>query len=285
MMDLMNITLLRTRWVRLVIVAVAMYTIWLLMLLALQRAMIFPGAGSSPGEPDEAALSAAGITRWWLDTDVGRVEAWYAQGDQVSADAPGPAVIFAHGNAEYIDGYGHLMSVWKAMGVSVLLLEFRGYGRSAGAPSQDAITQDAVQFYDRLAARPEVDPSRIIFQGRSLGGGVVCDLATQRPPAALILMSTFSSVARMARSYLVPRFLVRHPFDNVAALTDFARPVLIVHGTHDRMIPVSHARELVKVAHDAALVEYDCDHNDCPPDWGVFWDEVSRFLRAAGLLK
>ena len=96
----MDIPLLRSPWVKLVIAAVALYAIWVLMLLALQRSMIFPGAGSSPGAPNESALSAAGIERWWLDTDDGKVEAWYAQSDQVSATQPGPAVIFAHGNAE-----------------------------------------------------------------------------------------------------------------------------------------------------------------------------------------
>jgi pimeloyl-ACP methyl ester carboxylesterase len=281
----MDIPLLRSPWVKLVIAAVALYAIWVLMLLALQRSMIFPGAGSSPGAPNESALSAAGIERWWLDTDEGKVEAWYAQSDQVSATEPGPAVIFAHGNAEVIDGYIHLVTAWRAMGVSVLLVEFRGYGRSDGVPSQQAITEDAVRFYDRLVARPEVDPQRVFFQGRSLGGGVVCDLAIQRPPAALILMSTFTSVARMARSYLVPGFLVSHPFDNLGMLADYEGPILLIHGKKDRMIPVSHAREMAKVAPDATLIEYPCDHNDCPPDWKVFWDDVSRFLEEAGLLK
>jgi len=281
----MEIPLLRSPWVKLVIAAVALYAIWVIMLLALQRSMIFPGAGGSPGAPDESALSAAGIERWWLDTDDGKVEAWYAQSDQVSATEPGPAVIFAHGNAEVIDGYIHLVTAWRAMGVSVLLVEFRGYGRSDGVPSQQAITEDAVQFYDRLVARPEVDPRRVFFQGRSLGGGVVCDLATQRPPAALILMSTFTSVTRMARSYLVPGFLVSHPFDNLGMLAGYEGPVLLIHGKKDRMIPVSHAREMAKVAPDATLIEYPCDHNDCPPDWKVFWDDASRFLEEASLLK
>ena len=281
----MDIPLLRSPWVKLVIAAVALYAIWVLMLLALQRSMIFPGAGSSPGAPNESALSAAGIERWWLDTDDGKVEAWYAQSDQVSATQPGPAVIFAHGNAEVIDGYIHLVTAWRAMGVSVLLVEFRGYGRSDGVPSQQAITEDAVQFYDRLVARPEVDPQRVFFQGRSLGGGVVCDLAIQRPPAALILMSTFTSIARMARSYFIPGFLVSHPFDNLELVSDYKGPILIIHGKHDGMIPVSHAREMAEEAPNATLIEYSSDHNDCPPDWGGFWKDARRFLQEANLLK
>src|SRR5688572_30832441 len=111
---------------------------------------------------------------------VGPVEGWFLPAYGVAAGRPGPAVIFAHGNAEIIDPYALELEPYRRMGVSVLLPEFRGYGRSGGEPSEEGITDDFVAFHDLLAARPDVDPSRIVFHGRSLGGGVVCALAARR---------------------------------------------------------------------------------------------------------
>ena len=106
-----------------------------------------------------------------------------------------------------------LSYIWVNIWVRVLLPEYRGYGRSAGSPSQRAITEDLIAFYDLLARRPEVDAQRVVFHGRSLGGGAVCDLARHRKPAAVILMSTFTSMKRMAPRYLVPGFMVERSSD------------------------------------------------------------------------
>ena len=77
---------------------------------------------------------------------------------------------------------------------------------------------------------------------------------------------------------------MRDPFDNEAALSRFPGPVLLIHGRRDAMIPFDHARRLRDVAAHARLVAYDCDHNDCPPDWGRFWDDVRAFLAEAGVV-
>ena len=81
-------------------------------------------------------------------------------------------VLFAHGNAEVID-YIALMSPYRDAGISVALLEYRGYGRSTGGPSEGLIA-DGLALVERLKARPDVDPEQILLHGRSLGGGVVC---------------------------------------------------------------------------------------------------------------
>jgi fermentation-respiration switch protein FrsA (DUF1100 family) len=270
--------LVRLGWLTAAIGAI-LIVVFVGLLWAIQRRLVFPRHMVQPERG--AGDGIEGLERLRL----GEVEAWFLPGDGSGAQRPAPAVIFAHGNAELIDPYARELEPYRRMGVSVLLPEFRGYGRSGGEPSQEGITGDFVRFYDLLAARPDVDRSRIVFHGRSLGGGVVCALAAERPPAALILLSTFTSVADMAyASFFVPRFLVKDPFDNLAVLEKLDRPVLIVHGRRDDVVPYAHAERLARVAPRATRVSYDCAHNDCPPDARAYWDDVRSFLVGAKIV-
>jgi len=256
---------------------------WVIAVLSLQRLMIFPRYLLQP-DP-RPGLGVRGLVRLTVDSPEGAVEGWLLPGDGVGAGHPGPAVIFAHGNAELIEHWPEQLEPYRRLGISVLLPEFRGYGRSAGSPSQAAIAEDLVAFYDLLARRPEVDAARIVFHGRSLGGGAVCDLARRRRPAAVILMSTFTSMRRMARRYLVPGFMVRDPFDNLDVVERLDAPLLIVHGRRDSLIPYTHAEALHAAAPSSRLVTYEADHNDCPPDWSVLWRDLTRFLREAKIMR
>lgn len=255
--------------------------ITMVLVLWLGRKILFPTFAL----PKPDGRPPADAQRWSLDVEGGEVEAWFLPGDGASAQAPAPAVIFAHGNGELIDHWPGPLGAYRRLGVSVLLMEYRGYGRSAGAPSEEAIVGDAVRFYDRLVALPEVDPARIVFHGRSLGGGVVTALAARRKPAAMILMSTFRSFAHLARAYGVPRFLVLDPFDSEAVLQAHPDiPLLVVHGRRDDLVPVDHGEALAGLVDDGRLVLYDAGHNDCPPTWPPFWREVEGFLRAQSVL-
>jgi dienelactone hydrolase len=140
-------------------------------------------------------------------------------------------------------------------------------GIPPGSPSEEAITSDFVAFYDDLIQRPEIDPARIVFHGRSLGGGVVCSLARQRPCAAMILESTFTSVRDMARKYLVPGFFVLDPFDKPRGRADVQGATPHPHGRQDPLIPFKHAERLLEAAGSRAkLIAYDAGHNDFPPN-------------------
>jgi len=266
------------RWL-LVVLAVGVMVV-----LGIQRSILFP-RDAAPPLPD-GGRSVPGLERWALPIEGGEVEAYFLPGDGASAARPGPAALFAHGNAELIDYWTEELAPFRRMGISLLLVEYRGYGRSAGAPSQEAIAEDFLRFHDRLAARPEVDTSRLIYVGRSLGGGAVCDLARTHPPAAMILMSTFTSVADMARRhFFFPRFLVLDPFDNEGALRGLDVPVLLVHGRHDSLIDVENAHRNARAARRSELILYDADHNDCPPSWPAFFADAHAFLERAGILR
>jgi fermentation-respiration switch protein FrsA (DUF1100 family) len=134
--------------------------------------------------------------------------------------------------------------------------------------------------FDYLAARPDVDSRRIVAYGRSVGGGAAAALTRQRPVAALVLESSFTSVRHMARRHGLFGPLVRDPFDNLGAVAAFEGPVLVIHGRDDRMIPPAHGRALAERARDAELVMLECGHNDCPRPWV----QLRGFLEKHGLL-
>ena len=258
---------------------VVLYSAYVGVLYVAQRAMLFPRPSRAP-----AAVSDAGREVVWLRTSAGQIESWYyppPTRDTMGAPAStgAPAVIVAHGNAELIDTFPREFLRFRDLGMALLLVEYPGYGRSQGSPSQGSITAALTAAYDTLVARDEIDADRIVLFGRSLGGGAVCALAAQRPAAALVLLSTFTSVREMAHRYLAPQFMVRDPFDNLAVVEGYGGAVLVIHGTDDGLIPVSHGERLSEAAARGRLLRYPCGHGDCPSDWGRFWQDLGQFLR------
>jgi pimeloyl-ACP methyl ester carboxylesterase len=259
--------------VNLVLWCVCLYLIYLCFLFLIQRRLVFPRHLALFPQTQE---SIPGLEKSWIRTDDGPVETWFLP--PAAEDTPYPVIIFAHGNAELIDYSPKHMTGLVGRGIGVLLVEYPGYGRSDGSPSQKAITEVFLTAYDNLIARENVDPARIILMGHSLGGGVACALAGQRPSAALILLSTFTSIRALSSRYFSPGFLVRDPFENLDVVSRYTHPIHISHGEQDGIIPYSHALALSQAGQDARLVTYQTGHNDCPPNWGAYWDEVIRFL-------
>jgi pimeloyl-ACP methyl ester carboxylesterase len=259
-----------------------LYTAYCGLLFLLQRQIMFPR--NQIPQPLAAEQPVAGLEKFWLDTDSGKVEAWFVPPVNPRAETPAPAVIFGHGNGELIDFWPAALQKFARLGVALMLVEYPGYGRSAGNPSEESITQTYVAAYDMLTSRKEVDPARIILFGRSLGGGAVCALARHRPSAALILMSTFTSARSFAKNFLVPPFIVRDPFDNLEVVKKYANPVLIMHGKRDTVIPFSHAKALFEAAKRGEMIAYNAGHNDCPPGWNEFWQDVEKFLRVINII-
>lgn len=238
--------------------------------------------GTFPAPPAGAqraqALADAHGEALWLEVDGERVETWLLPG---AAPGPAPLLIYTHGNGELIDFWADRFEPLRAAGINVLLVEYPGYGRSAGRPSEPSITATMLAAYDRAAGDPRVDAHRIIGHGRSLGGGAVAQLAARRPVAALILESTFTSVTDVVRGYGLPDWLIIKRFDTRAVLDGYRGPVLIMHGVHDVNIPVSHAHALKAAAPNAALHLMPCGHNDCQPQWEL----VLSFLATNGVCR
>jgi fermentation-respiration switch protein FrsA (DUF1100 family) len=258
------------------------YVAYVGLVFLMARQIIFPRShiGYPPVQPDNAQQ----VEKNWLETSSGKIETWFLPPRSGPSARPAPAVIFAHGNAELIDFSPGELKPFTEVGIGVLLVEYPGYGRSDGRPSQKSITEAFTAAYDMLVAREDVDPQKIILYGRSIGGGVVCALAATRPSAAMILVSTFTSIRSFSVRFLVPGFLVRDPFDNLKVVQNYSNPILIMHGRYDEIIPFRHSVALSKAAENQKFIPYDCGHNDCPPNWERFWQDIFLFLQAAGII-
>lgn len=235
---------------------------------------------------DESALRrVTGIERWWHESPQGPVEAWFIPGRGVSERTPGPVVVYAHGNAEVIDYLPYLLRPYLSAGVSVFLPEYRGYGRSAGTPSQRGITRDMIELRQRLLTRAEVDSSRLVYHGVSLGGGVLAQLANPHPPSALILQSTFTSISDIAWNlFRAPSFAITDKYDSMSALARLDAPTLILHGRRDELVPYSHGLRLHHRIPKSQLVSCDAGHNDLEHSDIDYWEAVLGFLQAQRML-
>jgi len=260
--------------------AAIIYAVWCIAVFSIQEKFIFPIGLIAPASKQ----APRGVESIWVESEPGvKVEAWLLPPTTGTRAEKAPAVIYCHGNAELIDHCVERVQGWRERGFAVMLIEYRGYGRSGGRPGQAGIAADAIRFYDALANRPEIDSGKILIHGRSLGGGVACQLAAARPCAGLVLESTFTSVASFAWSMGVPPFLVKHPFRNDAVVSQFKRPLLILHGDRDEIISVKHGRKLKDLAGASMYAEMGGDHNNFPDSWEDYWGAVDVFLRVNGL--
>ena len=290
-----------------VLYVLALYVAYCGLLFFYQTKLIFPAdlAGVSAGSP---FLPTGEVLT--LETEQGTSVAWFfpAPASGIgSAPAPGsgqalgigdgrdavsaarPVVVFLHGNAELIDHQRDIVEMYHALGVSVLLPEYRGYGGasgSAGSPSQARLVADAEAFYDAVVARPDVDARRVVIHGRSIGAGVAAQLADRRPCVALIVESAGTSVARKAWGYGVPPFVVRSPFDTERVFRTLGVPVLIMHGEHDVIFRYREARDLLAAAPNAVLVPFDAGHDDLGTgaERQRYVEAVSMHLATAGVI-
>jgi uncharacterized protein len=160
--------------------------------------------------------------------------------------ARAPLVIYFGGNAEEVTAYAPLAA--QTYGErAVLLVNYRGYGDSTGKPGERELVADGIEIHDWAVARPDVDAARVALHGRSLGTGVAVQVAAARPPRCVILTSPFDSaraVAQRVYPWLPVALLIRHPFDSAARAPQLHMPALILMGSSDDIIPMSHSLRL-----------------------------------------
>lgn len=258
-----------------------LYILYAFLFFLFQRKLIYP-VSFIPDYP--LNVENQSFEKHFIKHENSNVEAWYFPAIN-NAGGKSPLLIVAHGNATLIDYWLDFLETPLQMGLAVLLVEYPGYGRSAGSPSQKSITDVFEKAYDIFSKKAEIDSERIIYLGRSLGGGVVCSLARERMPAAIILNSTFTSVKSFAAGYGLPGFLARDPYNNDEFLKSYSGPLMLIHGRMDATIPFAHAQKLHAIRPDAHFIEYNSDHNNTPPDWDDFWKKVQGFLIQYRLIK
>jgi hypothetical protein len=176
---------------------------------------------------------------WFAAGDGTRLHGWYLPHPQ-----PRATLLFCHGNAGNIT----LLADWLAVlnrqhGLSVMTLDYRGYGRSEGEPSEDGILQDARAARDWLARRQAIDPRDIVLMGQSLGGAVAIDLAAKDGARGLVVLSTFTALPDVALDHMpwLPAWWVMTMrLNSLEKIGDYSGPVLVSHGDADEVIPYDH---------------------------------------------
>jgi uncharacterized protein len=261
--------------------ALLLYAGFLCLLYFSQGSLIYPGTKNlvAPTPPP-----AVGMEVLRLSTSAGEVEALFLPATDASTVLPKPLVIYAHGNGEVTDFWVTALDGFRERGIGVLLVEYPGYGRSGGAPSERSIRIAMDAAYDHIAADPRVDQTRILGFGQSLGGGAICLLAKDRPLRALILESTFPSLDIFAAGYWAPSFLLRDHFNSLATVARFPGPILVIHGRQDQLIPWQQGQRLAAASAHSTFKLYDCGHGCWDPEHLPFWQDALPFLKDAGFL-
>jgi fermentation-respiration switch protein FrsA (DUF1100 family) len=196
-----------------------------------------------------------------------RVHGWWYE-VPMTADRFSPRVLLLHGNAGHIGDRLDLAEGLVVRGISVFLLDYRGYGRSEGRPSEEGVLRDAIAAHAFLAGM-EGGTDRVVVFGRSMGGAVGAQLAASVPVAGLILESSFTSLEAMANSLypILPSILLRRlrgRFSTLESLKKTSIPLLIVHGTEDELVPLRMGLELLEAGGERAdwLAVSGAGHND-----------------------
>jgi uncharacterized protein len=230
------------------------------LLWAFQRSLIYlPDAG--PVQP--AAEVLPGARDVVLRTEDGLdLAAWY-----LPAAVDAPAVLVANGNAGSRELRAPLARALHDAGLSVLLFDYRGYGGNAGNPSEQGLALDARAARAFLIDEAAVPADRLLYFGESLGAAVVTELATEHPPAALVLRSPFVDLAAVAAvhyPFLPVRSLLRDRYPLTEQLARVSVPTTVVLGDADTIVPPEQSRAVADAAERLhRLVEVPgADHND-----------------------
>ncbi len=209
--------------------------------------------------PDQAGLPYESVT---LSTPDGvRLDAWFVP----APDARG-VVLYAHGNAGNISHRLDGIKLFRDMGLSVFIFDYRGYGKSTGAPSEEGTYLDAESAWQYLTQTRGIAPAHIVLFGESLGAAVAAHLAAQHQPGALVLASGFTSVPDLAADlypFLPARWLARFRYDTRRTLQDVRAPVLVAHSREDEIIPYKHGVALyAAVQGPRQFLDLRGGHND-----------------------
>ena len=246
-----------------------------LLMLQERRLIYFPSRvlAATPADfglrAEELSITASdgvALHGWWIGGPGDRVLIWY------------------HGNAGNIGDRLH-NARWfvDQLGVAVVLVDYRGYGRSEGTPDEAGVYRDGLAIYDAVAAR-DVPARDVVLFGRSLGGAVAIEVALQRAAGAVALESPFRSVPALARQHywFVPSVAIRTQMDNESKIGRVDVPTLVLHGDRDAIVPAAHGRRLFELAGRPAqfhLIE-GAGHNDTYFVGGVPYRDAWRtFLR------
>lgn len=239
------------------IVAAVLSLVWVMQ----RRLMYFP-TGDVPA-PREVGLP--GVEVAFNTTDGLALSGWFVAASGISSRVI--TVLVFNGNAGNRAHRAPLAAAFHRHGWQTLLVDYRGYGGNPGTPTEKGLAADSRAARAYLAGRPDVDMSRIVYFGESLGTAVAIGLADEHPPAALILRSPFTSMVDLGRQhypFLPVRLFLRDRFRAIDRIRGIRVPLLVIAGGRDRIVPIENSRRLYDeaIAPKTLLVFPAADHND-----------------------
>lgn len=263
---------------RLVRIAALSYLGIVIVLMLMERSLIFFPMAYPQGEWNAQPPAAEDV--FFTAEDGTQLHGWFAEHPD-----PRAIIVFAHGNAGNITHrVDVLRRLYHDLGCSVMLFDYRGYGKSDGRPDEKGVLMDGRAARSYAAERSGLEPDQLVLMGRSLGTGVVVDLAADGGARGLVLFSAFASMPDVAaRHYpwLPVRWLMRTRFPSIKKIQDYHGPLLQAHAEEDEIIPVATGRKLFDAAPSQEKTWFTLDdstHNDPPAE--AFYRALDRFLAA-----
>lgn len=215
--------------------------------------------------------------------DKGELQAWWVP----AAHSNAPSFLYLHGNDHNIADHLEHTLYLHTLGYNVLVSDYRGYGDSGGGkPSEAKVYQDAEAAWQYLIKMRGVKPKQAFIYGHSLGGAIAIDLAVHHPEAAgLITESTFTSMeamGKLAYPYFPVSLLLNQRFDSLKKIPHLKIPILLIHGTWDKRVPVQMAQQLYNAAPQPKtllLIKGGEHGNSATIGWVEYRNAVSAFVK------
>src|SRR5947199_4400378 len=260
------------------------YLVLLLLAWLFQDRLAFPAPRARMPDPKRVGVEN-GERVELVSGDGTKLVGWYLRAvDLHRPSPPSPALLWFYGNGETVAAIWPVVREFQPPGTAVLVLDYPGYGGSGGRATEGVLYAAADAAYAALRARPDVDPQRIYVYGRSLGTAAATYTATHHPVAGLILESPFTNAADMARhAYRIfPSGIVRLSLDNLGRIEQVRCPVLLFHGTGDRLVPLEMGMRVAAAARGPVelVLLQGSGHNESYTTGGTqYRDKVWGFVR------
>jgi pimeloyl-ACP methyl ester carboxylesterase len=221
----------------------------------------------------------------WLPVSTGKIHGWWIPS---SAKAEAPVLLYFHGNGSNIGDNVNRAARFHQLGLSVLLVDYRGYGKSSGPfPNESLVYEDAAAAWTYLTKTRQIAPKNIFLYGHSLGGAIAIEMAVRHPDVAgVIVDGSFTSIRAVAEGVSLYRlfpvdWIVTERFDSLSKMRSLKTPILFIHGTADDVVPASMSQELYQAAPvpKQLLLIPDAGHSDTPKLGGEqYFQTIEKFL-------
>ena len=267
------------RFARVLTFALYLYVFQAFVLLAFQQRLAFSGWTFDRGW----AEPPAGVMTEELDlvaSDGNSIRVWWVVPDGWTPDKG--AVLFAHGSGRNLSHAGGNLRRWRdALGTAVLGIDYPGYGRSSGTPSEESCYAAANAAFDWLVREKGIDAKDVVLVGESMGGAIAVELASRHDCRMLILLGAYTSFPDIAQKqffWLPTRHMVSMQFDNLGKIATVRTPVFVAHGMADDVVPFAHGAALADAAPEPKRFFPMADHPHMHPRRPAFYEAVRQFM-------